>query len=347
VELVRPVAPKPVPLFGGAAVVRAGAKDVDLERGLFVDRTPKRALAAPGTRDAIFAPDGSEVWVATARAFGRWTADGRLRELGFVSPRRGNEGLALFTRDKRFLITFRGERDDNVLVRTMPDAGEHAAISARPPEPRLCAVAPGVGWLATVDPKPNNKRVRVYDGRDGEERFVREFDDPVTCLAASPDAHHLAVAVYATARGQSNKVVVLDALTSDRLFALPVLRKVPTALSFSPDGRFLAVGFNGTVQLWDVLGPELVRSITGFERALTCLTFSPDGKRLAAGTQDGHVWVWEVATGRQTQLIAAGGRGVRSVAFSPNGKQLVTVANNSPVAVWDVADPLPGPTEFQ
>jgi WD40 repeat protein len=347
VELVRPVAPRPVPLFGGSAVVRAGSDKVDLERAFVADRTPKRALAAPGTRDAVFAPDGSEVWVATARAFGRWTADGGLRELGFVSPRRGNEGLALFARDKRFLITFRGERDDNVLVRTLPDGGEHAAIGARPTDPRLCAVAPDASWLAVADPKPNNKRVRVYDGRDGGERFVRDFEDPVTCLAATPDARNLAVAVFATGRGQSNKVVVLDTQTSDRLYALSVARKVPTALSFSADGRFLAIGFNGTVQLWDVRALELVRSITGFERALTSLTFSPDGKRLAAGTQDGHVWVWDVATGRHMQLIETGGRVVRSVAFSPSGKQLVTVANNSPVAVWDVADPPRTPAEFQ
>ena len=132
---------------------------------------------------------------------------------------------------------------------------------------------------------------------------------------------------------------MLDANTSDRLLALSVLKKPPTAMAFSNDGRLLAVAFNGTVQLWDVRTLELVRSITGFERVLSCLSFSPDGNRLAAGTQDGHVWLWETVTGRQTQLIEVGGRLVRSVSFSPSGKQLVTVANNAPVAVWDVADP--------
>ena len=113
VELVRAAVPKAVPVLGGTAVVRAGFDKVDLERGWTADRTPKRTLAAPGTRDAIFSPDGTEVWVATARAFSRWTADGGLQELGFF-PRKGNEGVATFTRDKRFLLTFRGERDDSV-----------------------------------------------------------------------------------------------------------------------------------------------------------------------------------------------------------------------------------------
>ena len=347
VEMVRAAAPKPVPVGAGrAAVVHAGIDRMDIERSFVMDRTSKRALAAPGTRDAIFSADGAEVWVATAKAFGRWSEKGAYAEVGFL-PKKGNEGVAAFTRDKRFLLTFRGDRDDRVLLRTLPDGGEHAAVNARPGEPRLWAVAPDASWVAVVDPKPNPKRVRVFDTATGEERFMREFDDTITCVASTPDGKALAVGVPATGRGVSNKVVLIDALTSDRRLALSVLKRPPTAMTFSPDGRLLAVGFNGTIQLWDVRTRELVRSITGFERALGCLVFSPDGRRLAAGTHDGHVWVWDAATGRQTQLIEAGGRGVRAIAFSPNGKQLVTVANNSPVAVWDVADPVPLAAELQ
>jgi hypothetical protein len=341
VDLVRAVAPKPVPVAaGGSAVVHAGVDRLDMERSPSADRTPKRVLAFQGYRDAVFSPDGAEVWVATARAFARWTPNGGLTETGFY-PRK-NEGVAAFTRDRRFLLTFRGERDDRVLVRTLPDGGEHAAINARPTDPRLWAVAADASWLAVIDPRPNNRRVRVFDGAAGDERFVREFDDQLTCVAGTPDGKGLVVAVHATGRGASNRVVALDALTSDRLYALPVLKRPVTAMTYSADGRLLAVGFNGIVQLWDVRTLELVRTVTGFERVLTCLAFAPDGRRLAAGTQDGHVWVWDVETGRQTQLIEAGSRGVRAVAFSPNGKQLVTVANTAPVAVWDVADPPAG-----
>ncbi|QJX00954.1 FecR domain-containing protein [Frigoriglobus tundricola] len=340
VELVRAAAPKPVPVgAGGSAVFLAGVDRMDVERTVSIDRTPRRQLAAAGTRDAIFSADGTEVWVATAKAFGRWSTSGTLTEIGFF-PRRG-DGVAGFTRDKRFLLTCRGDRDDRVLVRTLPDCGEHASINARPGDARMWAVAPDAAWLAVVDAKPSPKRVRVYEGGSGEERFEREFDDLITCVAADPDGTALAVATNATARGAGNKVVLVDALTSDRLLALSVLKKPVTAMTFSADGRFLAVGFNGTVQLWDLRTLELVRTIAGFERALGCLAFAPDGQKLAAGTQDGNVWVWDVTTGRQTQLIESGGRGVRSIAFSPNGKQLVTVANNAPVAVWDVADPVP------
>jgi hypothetical protein len=342
VELVRAAAPKPVPVgAGGAAVVQAGSERINIERTLIADRTPRRVLAAPGTRDAVFSLDGSEVWVATARAFGRWRPSGALDEVGFRKG--GGDGVAGFSRDRRFLLTFRGERDDRTLIRSLPDGGEHAAVNVRPTDPRQWVLAPDATWLAAVDPRPNNKRVRVFDIATAEERFTREFDDAVTALAASPDGARLAVAVHATSRGAGNKVVVLDSFTSDRLFALSVLKRPVTAMTFSLDGRVLAVGFNGTVQLWDLRNLELIRSVTGFERPLTCLSFSPDGKRLAAGTPGGQVWVWDAESGRQTQLIEVGGGAVRTVSFSPDGTQLLTVAANAPVAVWNVTDPPAAP----
>jgi WD40 repeat protein len=324
-------------------VVFAGTDRLDVESALPMDRTPRRSLAFPAPRDVAFSPDGSEVWVASARLFERFPAEGRPVQTAFY-PRRGNDGLAAITPDRKFLFAFRGDRDDpgdRVLVRTLPDGGEHRAIDARPSEPRFWAVAPDASWLAVVDARPGNRRVRVFDCAAGEERFGREFDDAVTCVRAAPDGGRLAVALHSTARGAGNKVVVLGASTGDRLFALSVLKRPCTALCFSPDGRHLAAGFNGTVQLWDLRTRELVRSIAGFERALTSLAFSPDGARLAGGTQDGHVWLWDAATGRQTQLIEVGGRGIRALAFSPDARRLAVLANNSPVTLWDVADRAP------
>lgn len=335
VELVRTNAPTPVAVGVGSALVTAGFDQVHFEQSQPIDRVPKRALSFHGARAATFSPDGAEVWVANAKVFTRWTPAGTT-ETGFY-PRRGFDGVAAFSRDKRLLATFRGGANDRVLLRTLPDGGEHAAVNMRPNETRYWTMAPDASWFALVEPKPKT-RVRVFDGATGDERFQRDFEDEVGCVAASPDAKVLAVGLNDLGRGANNKVVLVDAATGARLSALPTQKKALTAMAYSDDGRFLAVGFNGVVQLWDVRTRELVRAITGFERALTCLAFAPDGKRLAAGTQDGYVWVWRTDNGEQTQLIEAGGRGVRAIAFAPDGRQLVTVANSAPVAVWDIHD---------
>lgn len=343
VELVRTTVPKPVPVGVGSAVVTAGFDKVQIEQTVVVDRLAKRTLAAPGARDVIFSPDGAEVWLANGRSFTRWSETGAA-ETSFY--RKGNEGTAAFSRNKQHVAAFRGGPDDRVLLRTLPDGGEHAAVNVRPNETRFWAVAPDASWVALVEPKPN-KRVRVLDAATGDERFHREFEDVIGCIAASPDARVLAVGLNDIGRGANNKVVLVDAATGDRLSALPTQKKALTAMAYSDDGRLLALGFNGAIQVWDVRSRELLRSITGFERSLTCLAFAPDGKRLAAGTQDGYVWLWHTATGAQTQLIETGGRAVRVIAFHPTGKQLATVVAAAPVAVWDVNEALPRPADLQ
>ena len=120
----------------------------------------------------------------------------------------------MFSRDKRFLAGFRGEKDDRVLVRTLPDGGEHAAVNLRPNETRFWTVAPDASWLALVEPKPS-KRVRVLDGGTGNERFHRDFEDAVACIATSPDAKVLAVGLNDVGRGANNKIVLLDASRND------------------------------------------------------------------------------------------------------------------------------------
>lgn len=348
VQLLRPASTRPTALASGkAAVVFAGIEALDIERILSVDRQPLwTGPPAVNIRDVTFSPLGDEVWLANARMFARWNAQGKLSESSFY-PRRSNDGLAMFSRDKRFLLTLRGERDDCVLVRTLPDGGEHMAINARPADAKSWVAAPDAAWLAVVDPRPQHRRVTVLDSVSGDQRFVRAYDDHlITALAAAPDGRSLAVGLSSNARTISNRVALLDSQTGEQRFALSVIKRPITTLTYSADSHYLAVGFNGTIQVWDLRQRELYRTISGFERAITCLAFSPDGSRLAAGTSDGHVWMWETATGRHIQLLELGSRGVRAIVFSPDGQQLVTLANNAPIAVWKIAEPRPPSAEI-
>ncbi len=352
VEVVRTNAPMPVHVARGSAVVRSGIEKVFIEPSVRVDRTAARTLPFPGPRDATFSPDGNEVWVASARQFTRWTRDGGTADTAFP-PRKGTSAgpVAVFSRDKSALIASlfvnkeeKGttSRDEKVLIRELPEGKERRELDIKLPEARYWTAGPGAAWLAVAEPKPNQKRLRVVDG-SGTDRFTREFEQLIAGVASSVDGGTLAIGQSDTARIENNKIVLLDPVTDQRLSALPTQRKGLAALAFSADGRYLAAGFNGLVQVWDVRSRELVKSIAGFERAVTCLTFSADGRALAGGTQDGQVWVWSVATGKPVQLIEVGSRGIRSIAFSPDGRRLVTVANSPTVLLWDVVDPLVGP----
>lgn len=324
---------------GRAAFVRDDQTPVRVEGSGRVDAAPRARLDFPAL-DVGFAPDG-EVFAVSAKQWARWRPGGPDPRPVVFPPRVHNDGLAAWlTPDLRAVAQCRtDDRAARIVIRALPSGEERGRIRARVTEPRFLCVGPDASWVATAagGPKPLNRRLRVWDATTGEERFARELGNIVNCLAASPDGRWLAVGVSDLGRGTGNAIVVFDAATGHRAFELPTRRKAITALAFTSDGGRLAAGFNGAVQVWDVPGRTLVRTLEGFERVVTRLAYSPRRDLLAAGTQDGQAWVWAADTGRRRQVIEAGARGVRALGFSADGKRLVTATNKAGVAVWDVA----------
>ena len=63
---------------------------------------------------------------------------------------------------------------------------------------------------------------------------------------------------------------------------LRTLQSHSAAVAFSPDGRLLATGGHGSVQLWDPSTGEHVRALNGHTSIILTVAFSPDGRLLAA-----------------------------------------------------------------
>ncbi|MCE9568147.1 MAG: FecR domain-containing protein [Planctomycetes bacterium] len=343
VQVVRGEPAKPMSLSPGhAAFVRDEITPIHIEPRFRIDTTPRNRLDFPGASTVAFAAEGQEVWAGSARQLVRWRigSEGRgtgvQREL-FTPPVKNDGYLAVITPDRRSLVACRvDDKEDRLVVRDLPTGDVRHMIPVRVTEPRFLCVSPDATWVATAGSKPN-RTVRVWETATGRERFTYEPETSTFCMASTPDGRLLALDVTDLGRGSNNKVVFLNAATGEKAFSLPTQRRVVTALAFTTDGRFMAAGFNGAVQIWDVPGRQLVRTIEGFERGVMCLAFDPGAKLLAAGTGDGQAWLWSVETGKRVQVIETGNRGVRALAFSPDGKTIVTATNKAPVALWDVA----------
>ncbi|MCF7763604.1 MAG: protein kinase [Verrucomicrobia bacterium] len=124
-----------------------------------------------------------------------------------------------------------------------------------------------------------------------------------------------------------------------RSSALTTLTNRPTrggSVSFSPDGTRLAVGWwNGQVDLWDVAGRRLIRSLTvpasensGRARAV----FSPVSNLLAATLGVNVVSLYDMDSGRESILWQRPDKSrwiINDLAFSQDGSKVVFTAGTA------------------
>ncbi len=142
-----------------------------------------------------------------------------------------------------------------------------------------------------------------------------------------------------------------------RLHRSQVLPGIPwaaSALAFSPNQRFLAVGLgsghrhpdDGQVLLWDLSAspPRLVHqshpgdsSRHAEPRDITTVAWTEDGRTLVCGDQDGHLYFSRVAVDGRLEPAAtvfAHQRGVRSVVVTKEGNVLSS-GNDGTVMTWN------------
>ena len=258
VQVVRGEPAKPMPLSPGrAAFVRDEITPIHIEPRFKIETIPRDRLDFAGAYSVTFHAEGQEVWAGSAKQLLRWRigADGRgigvQREL-FTPPAKNDGHLAVITPDRRSLVACRvDDREDRLVVRDLPTGAVRHTLPIRVAEPRFLCVAPDATWVATTGSKAN-KTVRVWEAATGRERFAYEPETSTFCMASSPDGRLLALDVTDLGRASNNKVVFLNAATGEKAFSLPTQRRAVTALAFTADGHFMAAGFNGAVQIWDV-----------------------------------------------------------------------------------------------
>ena len=71
--------------------------------------------------------------------------------------------------------------------------------------------------------------------------------------------------------------------------------------TFSPCGKYLAIGIGNAVHLWSINDNRPVLTCQGHSGWVQSLAFSPDGQSLASGGHDQSVRIWDVETGQLPQ----------------------------------------------
>jgi RNA polymerase sigma factor (sigma-70 family) len=196
---------------------------------------------------------------------------------------------------------------------------ESMAVSA---DGRLAAVASG--WRSFSP-------AQVFDLTDGRCLYSlpQEYQRGIEAVGLSPDGKTLATR-------NDQFLCFRDAATGKELRKGKYLtdfgggRSVTDWLTFTPDGKQIAVTLMGTaIHLFDVKTGEVRRKFEMGTAALACV-FSPDGKLMATGgyEQEKGIYyarLWEVATGKELRRFAVGhelNRPIGALAFSHDGTKL-------------------------
>jgi WD40 repeat protein len=171
---------------------------------------------------------------------------------------------------------------------------------------------------------------------------------PVRALAISPDKSALAAArgnqihIFDAGAGAYIRTLIDPSLTTpDKKPAQVSHLSLVDALTYSPDGRYLASGSFQEVSLWDSQTGVLRQKISGFADRVVALGFSPNGKLLATGggapSQDGEIKIFEIPSGKLLVDIKNGHSDeVFGVCFSPDGTKLATCAADKFLKVFEV-----------
>jgi WD40 repeat protein len=112
-----------------------------------------------------------------------------------------------------------------------------------------------------------------------------------------------------------------------------------SSLSFSTDGRILAVGSTpGRIDLWDVEAQKKLRTISGS----STMGLSFDGRLLATEGKNGNgIVLYDVRSGRlqrqMTRILKRAENVVEKFSFSPDGTLLDVTANGDDDAVYEVS----------
>jgi WD40 repeat protein len=239
-----------------------------------------------------------------------------------------------------FNLAHAGEPPTEPILRF--DLGEHTGMIRK-----IASDAEG-RWLVTAS---DDKTARVWDLRDG--RLLSTLRIPIGAgsegklfaVALSQDGQTVALGGWTgwDYDGGSASIYLLDRASGRLLRRITGMSDTITCLSFSPDGRTLAVSMNGKsgLRLFSVADGRLLAQDTDYGAASFSVAFSHDG-RFVTTSDDGYLRLYRFDSSQLSLLAKRSvpiGKEPFAARFSPDGTKIaVGLYDATAVNVLNAAD---------
>jgi eukaryotic-like serine/threonine-protein kinase len=165
----------------------------------------------------------------------------------------------------------------------------------------------------------------------------------VKCIAFSADGRLLATGEGDLAAGDSGRILLWDAASGDRLYALEGHSEPVFGLAFSPDGsRLFSISQDRTAKVWDLTTRQEALTLRGHGDTVRGLALGPNGHFLATASADGTIRLWDATPTERSEpgalhTLSGHAEPVFSVGFHPDGRRAFSLDLGATVRGWDVS----------
>nr|XP_033797838.1 WD repeat-containing protein 3 [Geotrypetes seraphini]XP_033797839.1 WD repeat-containing protein 3 [Geotrypetes seraphini]XP_033797840.1 WD repeat-containing protein 3 [Geotrypetes seraphini] len=174
------------------------------------------------------------------------------------------------------------------------------------------------------------------------KQYLRYVSSAVFGVIASQKAN----VVFLNLRGEKGRYVAVaacehvfiwDVRKGEKVLILSGLKHEVTYLCPSPDGLYLAVGYeDGSIRIFSLLSGESNITFNGHKAAVTALNYDHLGGRLVSGSKDTNVIVWDVINESGLYRLKGHKDAVTEAIFFREKNLLVTSAKDTLVKLWDL-----------
>jgi WD40 repeat protein len=237
---------------------------------------------------------------ANAAVFRQWNFDAPIialrvnRNGDWVAAALGDGGARLLPANEEADVPKLFTLHDGVSLSLQPDADAHAFLSGGD-DGKVVIIDPAVDVPTVIATNKNSWVDHVAGSADGKYR----------------------------AYNVGKKIYVLDDEGKPKFDAPLVTPSNPGGMSFSPNGKRLAVSHYNGVSLWWMNAKNTEVTTLTWKGSHLDLIWSPDGKNLLTSLQENALHGWQLADSKEMRMQGYAGK-VRSMGFTARGKYLAT-----------------------